>query len=145
LALAGEFGTARSPRESPTPIASARCGKVSKQGASKPDVSAEKMPIVSLTAHLCAEAGRKVRLAAREGEYRALGDGEFSLRSRRDTPRSGYLPEAVAEVYKGIRGVRFEDEDAAGRALSRIAHGHCTYVAPLEQKYVTPDTIAARR
>ncbi len=46
-------------------------------------------------------------------------------------------------MYKEYEDVRRPDEDAAGRALPRVARWALLYVAPDEQKYVTPETIRA--
>ena len=83
LALAGEFGDGAIT----TGITDAdRVGAVRKSleaGASKAGRSADKMPIVSLT-HICVlRPGEKTRFAAREGDDRALGDGEFPRDRRR--------------------------------------------------------------
>jgi alkanesulfonate monooxygenase SsuD/methylene tetrahydromethanopterin reductase-like flavin-dependent oxidoreductase (luciferase family) len=57
--------------------------------------------------------------------------------------RAGYLPEAVAECYKAYEEYVTKMKTPAAERYLELHIGHCTYVAPLEQKYVTADTIAA--
>ncbi len=57
--------------------------------------------------------------------------------------RAGYLPEAGAEVYKAYEEYVAKMKTPAAERYLELHIGHCTYVALLEQKYVTPETIAA--
>jgi alkanesulfonate monooxygenase SsuD/methylene tetrahydromethanopterin reductase-like flavin-dependent oxidoreductase (luciferase family) len=142
LALAGEFGDGAIT----TGVTDAdRVGAVRKSleaGASKAGRSAEKMPLVSLT-HICVlRPGEKLdspRVKAMTGHwvmasFHAIAAGYA---------RAGYLPEAVAEVYKAYEEYVAKMKTPAAERYLELHIGHCTYVAPLEQKYVTPETIAA--
>jgi alkanesulfonate monooxygenase SsuD/methylene tetrahydromethanopterin reductase-like flavin-dependent oxidoreductase (luciferase family) len=100
------------------------------------------MPIVSLT-HICVlRPGEKLdspRVKAMTGHwvmasFHAIAAGYA---------RAGYLPEAVAEVYKAYEEFVAKMKTPPAERYLELHIGHCTYVAPLEQKYVTPETIAA--
>ena len=121
LALAGEFGDGAIT----TGITDAdRVGAVRKSleaGAAKAGRSAAKMPLVSLT-HICVlRPGEQLdspRVKAMTGHwvmasFHAIAAGYA---------RAGYLPEAVAEVYKAYEEYVAKMKSPAGRALPRAAH-----------------------
>jgi len=142
LAIAGEFGDGAIT----TGITDAdRIGVVRKSieaGASKAGRSAGQMPLVSLT-HVCVlRPGEKLdspRVKAMTGHwvmtsFHAIAAGYA---------RAGYLPEAVAPVYKAYEEYVARMKTPVAERYLELHIGHCTYVAPDEQKYVTPETIAA--
>lgn len=142
LALAGEFGDGAITTGVTDADRVVAVRKHLEVGASKAGRSADKMPVVSLT-HLCVlRPGEKLdspRVKAMTGHwvmasFHAIAAGYA---------RAGYLPEAVAEVYKAYEEYVAKMKTPAAERYLELHIGHCTYVAPLEQKYVTPETIAA--
>src|SRR6266481_6148613 len=138
LALAGEFGDGAITTGITDPD---RVAAVRKNILAGSECKAE-IPIVSLT-HICVlRPGEKLdspRVKAMTGHwvmasFHAIAAGYA---------RAGYLPEAVAEVYKAYEDYVAKMKTPAAERYLELHIGHCTYVAPLEQKYVTPETIAA--
>src|SRR5260370_2131982 len=142
LALAGEFGDGAIT----TGVTDAdRVGAVRKSlevGASKVGSSAEKMPIVSLT-HICVlRPGEKLdspRVKAMTGHwvmasFHAIAAGYA---------RAGYLPEAVAEVYKAYEEDGAKMKTPAAHRYLQLPIRPSTYVPPPHQKHLTPHTTAA--
>jgi alkanesulfonate monooxygenase SsuD/methylene tetrahydromethanopterin reductase-like flavin-dependent oxidoreductase (luciferase family) len=141
LALAGEFGDGAITTGVTDAARVAAVRKNIQAGASKAGRSADQMPIVSLT-HICVlRPGEQLdspRVKAMTGHwvmasFHAIAAGYAG---------AGYLPEEVARVYKEYDEYVARMTPAAERYLE-LHIGHCTYVAPDEQKYVTPETIAA--
>ncbi|MFZ0679512.1 LLM class flavin-dependent oxidoreductase, partial [Candidatus Binatus sp.] len=142
LALAGEFGDGAITTGVTDADRVVAVRKSLEVGASKAGRSADKMPLVSLT-HICVlRPGEKLdspRVKAMTGHwvmasFHAIAAGYA---------RAGYLPEAVAEVYRAYEEYVAKMKTPAAERYLELHIGHCTYVAPLEQKYVTPETIAA--
>ena len=111
-------------------------------GASKVGRDSSKMPIVSLT-HVCVlRPGEKldsprVKLMTAHwvmASFHAIAAGYAS---------ASYLPPKVQEVYRAYEEYVSQMKTPAAERYLELHIGHCTYVAPDEQKYVTPDTIAA--
>jgi alkanesulfonate monooxygenase SsuD/methylene tetrahydromethanopterin reductase-like flavin-dependent oxidoreductase (luciferase family) len=142
LALAGEFGDGAIT----TGIMDAeRVGAVRKKiqtGASKVGRSADQMPIVSLT-HICVlKPGEKLdspRVKAMTGPWVMASFHAIAAAYA----RVSYLPPEVQLVYKAYEEYVARMKTPPAERYLELHIGHCTYVAPEEQKYVTPETIAA--
>jgi 5,10-methylenetetrahydromethanopterin reductase len=142
LALAGEFGDGAITTGITDPDRVAAVRKNIAAGAAKVGRDSSEMPIVSLT-HVCVlRPGEKLdspRVKQMTGHwvmasFHAIAAGYAS---------ASYLPPKVQQVYSAYEKYVSEMKTPAAERYLELHIGHCTYVAPDEQKYVTPDTIAA--
>jgi len=142
LALAGEFGDGVITTGITEPERVAAVRKNIAAGAAKAGRSADKMPIVSLT-HLCVlRPGEKLdspRVKAMTGHwvmasFHAIAAGYAGR---------GYLSETVQPVYREYEKYVAAMKTPAAERYLELHIGHCTYVAPDEQKFVTPETISS--
>jgi alkanesulfonate monooxygenase SsuD/methylene tetrahydromethanopterin reductase-like flavin-dependent oxidoreductase (luciferase family) len=142
LALAGEFGDGAIT----TGITdAARVGAVRQKiqaGASKAGRNADRMPIVSLT-HICVlRPGEKLdspRVKAMTGPWVMASFHAIAAQYA----RASYLPPEVQRIYKEYADYVARMKTPPSERYLELHIGHCTYVAPDEQKYVTPETIKA--
>ncbi len=111
-------------------------------GAAPLGRSADKLPIVSMT-HICVlRPGEKVdspRVKAMTGpwvmvHFHAIAAGFASTR---------YLSPEGRAVYKAYEEYVANMKTPVAERYLDLHIGHCTYVLPEEQKFVTPETIAA--
>jgi alkanesulfonate monooxygenase SsuD/methylene tetrahydromethanopterin reductase-like flavin-dependent oxidoreductase (luciferase family) len=111
-------------------------------GAAKVGRSAEALPIVSMT-HICVlRPGEKLdspRVKAMTGpwvmvHFHAIAAGFAGTR---------YLSAEARAVYKAYEEYTANMKAPASERYLDLHVGHCTYVLPEEQRFVTPDTIAA--
>ncbi len=140
LALAGEFGDGAITTGITDAERIAAVRKNIAAGASKVGRNAAKMPIVSLT-HICVlRPGEKLdspRVRQMTGHwvmasFHAIAAGYAG---------AGYLPEGVAAIYKAYEQYVANMKTPASERYLELHVGHCTYVAPAEQRFVTPETI----
>lgn len=111
-------------------------------GAAKAGRKADAMPIVSLT-HVCVlRPGEKIdspRVKQMTGHwvmasFHAIAAG-YADRS--------YLPEQVAPIYKAYVEYVSRMKTPSEERYLELHEGHCAFVAPEEQRFVTAETIAA--
>jgi alkanesulfonate monooxygenase SsuD/methylene tetrahydromethanopterin reductase-like flavin-dependent oxidoreductase (luciferase family) len=142
LALAGEFGDGAITTGITDPERVAAVQSKIAEGAAKVGCNIDKMPIVSLT-HLCVvRPGEKLdspRIKAMTGPWvmvhlHAIAAGYAG---------AGYLSPGARAVYKEYEQYVASLKTPASERYLDLHVGHCTYVAPQEQRFVTPETIAA--
>jgi alkanesulfonate monooxygenase SsuD/methylene tetrahydromethanopterin reductase-like flavin-dependent oxidoreductase (luciferase family) len=142
LALAGEFGDGAITTGITDTDRVAAVRKNIAAGASKAGRNADQMPIVSLT-HICVlRPGEKLdspRVKLMTGHwvmasFHAIAAGYAG---------AGYLPEGVQPVYSAYEKYVAAMKTPVAERYLELHIGHCTYVAPDERQYVTPETIAA--
>jgi alkanesulfonate monooxygenase SsuD/methylene tetrahydromethanopterin reductase-like flavin-dependent oxidoreductase (luciferase family) len=142
LALAGEYGDGvlTTGIVDADRIAAVR-GNI-EAGAAKVGRSAEAIPIVSMT-HICVlRPGEKLdspRVKAMTGPWvmvhlHAIAAGFAGTR---------YLSAEARAVYKAYEEYVANMKTPASERYLDLHVGHCTYVLPEEERFVTPDTIAA--
>ncbi len=142
LALAGEFadGIITTGVRDPDRIAAAR--KHAAAGASKAGRSANDLPIVSLT-HLCVlrpgEAVDSPRVRAMTGHW--VMASLHALAAGYASPQS--LPEPARPAYQAYVEHVARMKTPPDERYLELHAGHCTFVAPGEERFVTADTIRA--
>lgn len=140
LALAGEFGDGIITTGVRDPDRVAAVRKYAEQGAAKAGRSATHMPIVSLT-HLCVlrpgEAIDSARVKALTGHW--VMASLHALAAGYARPES--LPAPARLIFQAYS--EYVARMPADERHLRLHLGHCTYVAPGEERFVTAETIRA--
>ena len=141
LALAGEFGDGAITTGITEPERIASVRKHIAAGA-KGGRATDQMPVVSLT-HICVlRPGEKLdspRVKAMTGHwvmasFHAIAAGYAG---------PDYLPAAVQPAIKSYMQYVASRETPASERYLELHIGHCTFVSPDEQRFVTPETIEA--
>jgi len=142
LALAGEYGDGVLTTGIVDAARMATVRKSIDAGAKPAGRSADKLPIVSMT-HMCVlRPGEKLdspRVKAMTGpwvmvHFHAIAAGFAGTR---------YLSPEGQAVYKAYEEYVAKMKTPAAERYLDLHVGHCTYVLPEEQRFVTPETIAA--
>lgn len=142
LGLAGEYGDGVLTTGVTDGNRMATVRKHVEAGAEKVGRTANQMPIVSMT-HICVlRPGEKLdspRVKAMAGpwvmvHFHAIAAG-FA--------RPGYLSPEGRAIYKIYEDYVENMKTPTGERYLDLHVGHCTYVLPEEQRFVTPETIAA--
>jgi len=140
LAMAGEFGDGVITTGIATPDRMATVRKHVEAGAAKAGRSAKDLPVVSLT-HICVlkpgEAIDSPRVKAMVGPWVMASLHAIAAGYARPTS----LPPEVTKIYDA-----YAAHVARMPESERYLHvhlGHCTFVSPEEQKFVTAETIRA--
>ena len=140
LAMAGEFGDGVITTGIATPDRMATVRKHVEAGAAKAGRSGKDLPVVSLT-HICVlkpgEAIDSPRVKAMVGPWVMASLHAIAAGYARPTS----LPLEVSKIYDA-----YAAHVARMPESERYLHvhlGHCTFVAPEEQKFVTAETIRA--
>jgi len=89
-----------------------------------------------------AAAGEKLGLAASESDDGTLVMASFHAIAAGYAGR-GYLSEGVQPVYREYEKYVAAMKTPAAEQYLELHIGHCTYVAPEEEQFVTPETISA--
>ncbi|HVA79956.1 MAG TPA: LLM class flavin-dependent oxidoreductase, partial [Candidatus Binataceae bacterium] len=142
LALAGEFGDGIITTGVATPERVAAVRKHAQAGASAVGRDASKLPIVSLT-HVCVlkpgEALDSPRVKAMTGHW--VMASMHAIVAGYASPNS--MPAGARKVYDAYAAHIAGLKTPAAERYLEVHVGHCSFVAPEEQKFVTAETIAA--